>query len=440
MIPLRKAALIAAGIAAVSVAFSIGVVRAQTRPQPSTNIVGDYFAVVTRPGTSEPTETPQTQSRPAGTQKWEAVSVRPCLPPASQGPGPRGGGPTTGPFRFSPDRMTLNCLSVRSLIRSAYHVYFEPGLPGPSSPMDIVLISGLPLVRDGKNPTDGTDGGPDWIDTDGYTIEAKAEGVTDRALMQGPMLQAILEDRFKIKVHRETREIAVDALVIARGGSKLKPFVEGSCVRRSPDRNSTPQLVWLHIKADVNGKLSGTLESRQIIPLTDVRVEGQSLSFGGPDGFSWKGSIENDGALLNGGLTGRGSMPLVFTRVTAQTPVAQQRDCRVERGGLKANMGNTVYHAEGFTLDEFAKLFLSGYRARFVIDKTGLTGKFDIHLESEIGAEVRQRADPSGDLFGPSMAPPLPEALQQQLGLRLESTKGPVEFLVIDHIERPSPN
>jgi hypothetical protein len=307
--------------------------------------------------------------------------------------------------------------------------------------MDIVLISGLPSVRDGKIPTDGTDGGPDWIDTDGYTIEAKAEGVTDRALMQGPMLQAILEDRFKIKVHRETRETAVDALVIARGGSKLKPFVEGSCVRRSPDRGSTPQLVWLHIKADANGKLSGTLESRgPIIPLTDVRVEGQSLSFGGPDGFSWKGSIENNGALLNGGLTGRGSMPLVFTRETAQTPASQQRDCRVERGRLSGNSVNIVNHAEGFTLDEFAKLFLSGYRGRFVIDKTGLTGKFDIHLESEIGAEVRQRADPSGDLRGPSTAPPLPAALQQQLGLRLESTKGPVEFLVIDHIERPSPN
>jgi hypothetical protein len=306
--------------------------------------------------------------------------------------------------------------------------------------MDYVLILGLPGVRNGKNPTDGTDGGPEWVDTDGYTIEAKAEGVTDRALMQGPMLQTILEGRFKIKVHRETRETAVDALVIARGGSKMKPFVEGSCVRRNPDR-PTPRSVWLHIKADSTGKLSGTLEEPNRgnpIPLTDVRVEGQSLSFNGPDGFNWRGSIENNGARLNGGLTGRGSMPLVFTRVTAQTPASQQRECRVEE--MRADNMNIVNHAEGFTLDEFAKLFLSGYRGRFVIDKTGLTGKFDIHLESEIGAEVRQRADPSGDLFGPSMAPPLPEALQQQLGLRLESTKGPVEFLVIDHIERPSPN
>ena len=438
---MRRFAIIAAGIAAVSVPFSIGVLRAQTRPQPSPNIVGDYIAVVMPPETSQtqsPPVAPPNAVRPGGTPKWEAVSIRPCLPPTTAA-GERGAGPARAPFTFNADRMILNCLSVRSLIRSAYHIYPEPGLPGNSPPMDIVLISGLPLVRNGKNPTDGTDGGPEWVDTDGYTIEAKAEGVTDRALMQGPMLQTILEDRFKIKVHRETREIAVDALVIARGGSKLKRFVEGSCVRRPAGRDSRPQTVWLHIKAAPNGKLSGTLESRgQITPLTDVRVEGQSLSFVGPDGFSWKGSIENNGARLNGGLTER--LPLVFTRETAQTAAGQQRDCRIERGNLTPNSVNTVYHAEGFTIDEFVKLFLSGYRGRFVIDKTGLTGKFDIHLESEIGTEVRQRADPSGDLFGPSTAPPLPEALLQQLGLRLESTKGPVEFLVIDHIERPSPN
>src|SRR6185436_16018450 len=125
---------------------------------------------------------------------------------------------------------------------------------------DDVLILGLPLVRSGKNPTDGTDGGPDWIDTDGYTIEAKAEVVTDRALMQGPMLQTILEDRFKIKVHKEAREIAVDALVVAKNGPKLKPFVEGSCVRLQPGYDSTsrprlPQTIKLRIKADAAGKL-----------------------------------------------------------------------------------------------------------------------------------------------------------------------------------------
>jgi hypothetical protein len=280
------------------------------------------------------------------------------------------------------------------------------------------------------------------VDTDGYTIEAKAEGVTNRALMQGPMLQAILENRFKIRVHRETREIAVEALVIARGGSKLKPFVEGSCVRR-PAGSTDPLYVKLHIKADAGGRLSGSLEQLaqgRSFSITDIRVEGQSLSFGLPDGFAWKGSIENNGARLNGGLTGRGSMPLAFTRETAQTRAGQQRNCRFDGGGLNPKQVNVVNHAEGVTIDEFVKLFLREYRGRFVIDKTGLTGKFDIHLEQEISAELRQRIDPNGDLFGPSTAPPLPEALERQLGLKLEATKGPMEFLVIDHIERPSPN
>ena len=64
-----------------------------------------------------------------------------------------------------------------------------------------------------------------------------------------------------------------------------------------------------------------------------------------------------------------------------------------------------------------------------VIDKTGLTGLFDIHLEF---AADNAPADATGaSLF---------TAIQNQLGLKLTSEKGPVEVLVIDHIERPSPN
>src|SRR5262245_2510779 len=112
-----KAILAAAAFAGVSVAFSIGVLWAQVPP----NIVGDYVAVVT-----DAPDIPQTQSRPvappnalpARTPKWEVVSVRPC-PPAATGGGVRGAGPARSPFSFAADRMTLNCLSARSLIRSA---------------------------------------------------------------------------------------------------------------------------------------------------------------------------------------------------------------------------------------------------------------------------------------------------------------------------------
>jgi uncharacterized protein (TIGR03435 family) len=323
--------------------------------------------------------------------------------------------------------------------------------------MNDVLFFGLAAFP--RNPTDGTDGGPDWIDTDHYTIEAKAEVVTDRALMQGPMLQTILEDRFKIKVHKETREIAVDALVIAKGGAKLKPFVEGSCIRRPQIArgNPGPMNARLNIKSDAGGKLSGTLslempDRGMIYPLADVRVEGQNLSFilrfneNPSNAATWKGSIENNGARLNGAITQDGeSVPLVLTRETAVGPAQEAEkskfvaDCRLEGGDRIPGSVNIPYHAEGVTIGEFIQLFLSKNRPRYVLDNTGLTGKFDIHFESD-SAEVRQRLGITEDRLGPSTAPPFPDALQQQLGLKLESTKGPVELLVIDRIERPSSN
>ena len=78
-------------------------------------------------------------------------------------------------------------------------------------------------------------------------------------------------------------------------------------------------------------------------------------------------------------------------------------------------------------------LLLSGPAGRPVVDKTGLTGKYDIHLEmAQPGQPAAEGADDSGaSVFS---------AVQSQLGLKLESQKDQVENLVIDHIERPSPN
>lgn len=83
--------------------------------------------------------------------------------------------------------------------------------------------------------------------------------------------------------------------------------------------------------------------------------------------------------------------------------------------------------------------FLSGNLDRNVIDKTGVPGIFDFHLEFAIDDTTRafpgaRNAVPSDDP-GPSIFTAI-----QQLGLRLESDKGPVEFLVIDHVEKPSEN
>jgi bla regulator protein BlaR1 len=135
--------------------------------------------------------------------KWEAVSIRTCNPDET---GPQAGGMTPG-------RLRTPCTSILPLIRSAYDP--SAGQPGPH------FVSSQKIL-----------GGPAWITSARYQINAKAEGDPGDAIMRGPMLQSLLEDRFKLKVRRETREVPVYALTVAKGGPKLQPFEEGSCAPR----------------------------------------------------------------------------------------------------------------------------------------------------------------------------------------------------------------
>jgi uncharacterized protein (TIGR03435 family) len=81
---------------------------------------------------------------------------------------------------------------------------------------------------------------------------------------------------------------------------------------------------------------------------------------------------------------------------------------------------------------------------RPVIDKTGLTGTFDVHLRWARDPEPTTIAGPPGNSVpAPSAEPGAPsifDALEEQLGLKLESGRGPVEYLIVDHVERPSGN
>jgi uncharacterized protein (TIGR03435 family) len=83
---------------------------------------------------------------------------------------------------------------------------------------------------------------------------------------------------------------------------------------------------------------------------------------------------------------------------------------------------------------EYLAGMLTSQFARPVIDKTGLTGKYDFILKYK---RATNRDRPVDD---PDPMPPLDEAIQDQLGLKLEPAKGPVKVLVIDHIEKPSAN
>src|ERR1035437_7525422 len=77
-------------------------------------------------------------------------------------------------------------------------------------------------------------GGPEWLNTDRYYIEAKAEKTDATKEEMTTMLQTLLLDGFKVRVRQESREIPIYDLVVDKGGSKLKPLVKGEpqpCVR-----------------------------------------------------------------------------------------------------------------------------------------------------------------------------------------------------------------
>jgi len=77
--------------------------------------------------------------------------------------------------------------------------------------------------------------------------------------------------------------------------------------------------------------------------------------------------------------------------------------------------------------------------ARKVLDHTSLAGAFDLELKWLSDQPIAIGAFGSGIVVDPD-APALFTALQEELGLKLESTRGPVEVLVIDHLEPPTPD
>jgi uncharacterized protein (TIGR03435 family) len=85
-------------------------------------------------------------------------------------------------------------------------------------------------------------------------------------------------------------------------------------------------------------------------------------------------------------------------------------------------------------MEDFARS-LAGRLGRPVVNETGLAGRFDFTLESEPPASAS--AEGSVDNSG---KPSIFTALQEQLGLKLETRKVPVEMLVVDRIERPTGN
>jgi uncharacterized protein (TIGR03435 family) len=306
----------------------------------------------------------QTAPQPAAAPKFEVASVKPCKEgeTVSSAAGGKKGGGRGGAGTQSPDTLDLGCLPVRLLIRFAYLDQYN--WLNPENNLQL-------------------EGGPSWIDSERerYRIDAKADGPVGRAVMEGPMLQALLEDRFKLKVHRETRETPLYALTVANGGLKLKRAGDLSCTE--PDAGGPEK------------------DGKPFVPLGCIKLQRAE---------------EGD------------CTPRDLTQFPP--PPRQPGDkppCGVLRGLVGAHRVTT--DLLGATMEQIARTL--GASGRPVVDKTGLTDKFDFHIEF-----APDDAEPSDD----ADAPPSIVAALQQLGLKLEPAKGPREFLVIDHVERPSEN
>ena len=131
-------------------------------------------------------------SQTAATSKlsFDVVSIKPSPP----GSGPRGGGPRG-------DRFVMTGVTLQTLLPIAY----QHSTPGMAYQFQII-------------------GGPNWMDSDRFDIEAKADcsgGPITREQYQ-LMVQSLIEDRFRLKAHLETREVPFYSLVVGKDGPKIK--------------------------------------------------------------------------------------------------------------------------------------------------------------------------------------------------------------------------
>jgi uncharacterized protein (TIGR03435 family) len=214
------------------------------------------------------------------------------------------------------------------------------------------------------------EGGPGWIRSETFDVRGKPstdlkpgaaskEAYADAQLM----LQTLLEDRYALKVHIETRELPIYALVIAKGGLKVKPPV---CQKADDD---------------------------------------DPPSSPAPD----------------------------------QTQPAYCGNLSMRRSGQNRKMVGT-----GITMADLVRALAPVTDRHTIIDRSEYTQPFNATLEWAPDEGQRRvslpdgsgSAAPSADATGASLF----TSLQEQLGLKLEPTKGPVDVLVIDHVEKPTPN
>ena len=278
-------------------------------------------------------------SLPAKKPSFEVVSVKPI------GPGIVGGGPSE-----RGDRYTYPLATLSRLLGSAYG-----GL------RDYQII-----------------GGPSWMNSDRFEIQAKADcsggPITQKQLRL--MIQSLLEDRFQLKAHMETRELPIYELVVAKDGLKMQ---------LSEDQTPTPASL-----AFVN---RDNIPPQLCVPPKDDSPRTPPVP---PD--LGKPPVRGGGRIIGG----NGAKTIEFS--AASIPMLIN--------------------------------YLQTDAGRPIVDKTELKGLYDYKLQFSTAITATPlAAAPVAGATDPIPFPPLTTALQQQLGLRLEAKKGPVDVLVIDSIQ-----
>jgi uncharacterized protein (TIGR03435 family) len=336
----KRMILACAGLLVLALPVAVGILHAPAIRAQARQAVPAEAAPSSQPVPSQAAPSPQGAPPTNAAPVFEVASIR-------LNTGCETGG---GRFAQSPVSLTLPCLPLRALIRTAY----SPTQAGETYPTRLLEVLG----------------GPGWLDTDRYDISAKASRNASFAEMIGPMFQTLLEERFKLKVHKESRDAPVYELTVLKDRLKLQPSKEGSCVPM--DLNFSPR----------------NLKPGEAMP--------KFCGFGGGTGKE----------------------------------------------------GRSIADWYSVSMAELADRMITHLVDRPVIDRTGLTGRYDVHLEYVpdlapgrgrvlLNGVERPDLEPSpSDSTGPSIF----TALEAQLGLKLSPGKGSVEVIVVDHAEKPSAN
>jgi len=323
---------------------------------------------------------------PAMQIKFEAVSIRPCESGATTGM--RGGG-TSMRNSVTPGYASWGCVSLVELIDQAYG-----GGPFPKNSL-LNTIRMPPGQR--LDAPKRIRGGPSWVESEKFAIEIRLSGDTtnltgpahhDAVLTaMAPALRALLEDRFQLKLRKATEERPMYALAIASGGLKMTAVDPNKCYEVTAEQWSKT--------------------SRVSLPPAPAGFEGTL-----PCGYEGYRAEKVNG-------DGKGNQSIEFTRIP---------------------------------MKELA-LWLSRSMDRYVLDKTGVDGRFNFKLEyapddntpgdieiAAIFAEARRQLRPDQVRPEPVKGdgPTIFKALQA-LGLTLEKTTGPAEYLLIESAQRPTP-